>query len=176
MSKKYNFIRYSIHLFTKSLFAMSLDTNENPIPGAPAILEKELEPFFLKTLPPLPDNLKEGLVKYWPWVLLVLLVLSVPMLLALLGMSAALNSAMATSGMPGGTLYYVWIVIFLGSMGLTILGLMGLFKKTRQGWVFMYYAQWLTVISHILFLSIFGILMSFVWIYFLYQIRSYYTN
>ncbi len=155
---------------------MSNDTNENPVPGNPAILEKELEPFFLKTLPPLPDNFKEALVKYWPWVLLVLLVLTVPMVLALLGMSSALNAALAASNMPGGSFYYVWMVVFLGSLVLTILGLLGLFKKTRQGWVYMYYAQWLNVISNILFLSVFGILLSVLWIYFLYQIRSYYTN
>lgn len=174
--KKYNFIRYSIHFFTKSLFAMSLDTNENPIPGAPAILEKELEPFFLNTLPPLPVNLKEGLVKYWPWVLLVLLILTSVMLLTVLGMASSLNASLNASGMPVGTFYYVWLLVAIGSVVLSILGLMGLFKKSRQGWVFIYYAQWLTVLSHILNFDVLGILLSFLWIYFLYQIRSYYTN
>ncbi|AQG78364.1 chromate transporter [Spirosoma montaniterrae] len=141
-----------------------------------AILESELAPYFTTKAPfQFPVNFREGFVKYWPIVTLVLLILSAPALLAFLGIGAALMPVSFLGGAGAGFTYTVSMVLALIGLVLSILALPGLFNRKRQGWVFSYYAQLISILTSILSLSLFGILLGLLFLMLLFQVREYYT-
>jgi hypothetical protein len=134
-----------------------------------AFLEEQLEPIAAQ-LPILPPEFKAGFVKYVPWVTLVLLVLTIPLLIGLYALGAALFAFSSV----GNIVNLVIFVLSIANLVFTVLSLKGLFGQQRQGWVFAYYATLVGVLSAILSVSIFGILFDLVWLYFLFQVRNEY--
>lgn len=53
-------------------------------------LENVCEEYLVKKAPALPEGAKEAIVKFGPWIALILLVLSAPVLLGLLGLGTVL--------------------------------------------------------------------------------------
>ena len=51
-------------------------------------LENKLEEFFTKKMPAFPDKAKEVIVQYGPYITLIMMVLTVPTILALIGFGA----------------------------------------------------------------------------------------
>jgi len=96
--------------------------------------------FYLVTKAPfqLPDNVKEWIVQYGPWIAVVLMVLLLPALLLALGIGAVLVP-FAGPGYATGFTY-----VALGSLiqiGLTVAALPGLFARKMAGWNLLFYAR-----------------------------------
>jgi hypothetical protein len=141
-------------------------TNEH----APAILENELSTFLIDKAPvQLPDNFKEGFVKYFPYVLLVLMVLSA---LAVIPLVIGIAVLLAT----GAVYSLVLVAIGLVSIILNVMALPGLFKQQRGSWVLAYYADLLGLLSNILSISVVGIVISILFLFVMFQVKSYYKN
>ena len=121
----------------------------------------------------IPEGGKEAIVKYGPWVLVVLLVLSIPMLLVLLGIGTVL---MPFGGLPYATGFGMAAVFLLISLGLEVASLPGLFARKMSGWKLLFYARALAVLYGLLSWSpisaIIGGLISF---YILFQVRDKYS-
>jgi hypothetical protein len=142
--------------------------------GPYAILEKELAPLFLEKLPAASQGLKEGFVKYFPWVTVVLMVLLLPVVLLALGLGAVLAPFAYLGGLGSGFAGMLGLVLSGAILVLDVLALPGLFGRKRRGWVWAYYGQLLSVMSGLLSFSLFGLLLSGAFLWLLFQVRGYY--
>ncbi|GAA4373965.1 chromate transporter [Hymenobacter koreensis] len=139
-----------------------------------ALLEKELAPLFLEKLPPAPLGLKDGFVRYFPWITVVLMVLLLPVLLLALGLGAVLAPLGFVGGLSGGLVGMVTLGLSAVILVLDLLSLPGLFGRKRRGWVWAYYAQLLGLAAGLLSFSLFSLLLGGAFLWLLFQVRGYY--
>ena len=139
------------------------------------ILENELEPIFLGKFPPFPDNVKELLVQYGPYLILIGAVLGLLGLLAAFGIgTAAIGIGMASYG--GRFSFYVGIVLAIVMMIMYLMAFSPLRARKRAGWNLMYYALLLSLVSNLLQMAILAVIIGGVlgfWV--LFQIRDKYV-
>jgi hypothetical protein len=122
----------------------------------------------------LPDAAKEWIVRYGPWITLVLLIFTLPALLVMLGIGTAL---MPFAGVGYATGFTYHTVILIAQLGLTVAALPGLFARKMSGWTLLFYAQWLSLLFSVLGGSIIGAAIGLViGLYILFQVRPLYTN
>ncbi len=122
----------------------------------------------------IPDNIRELLVKFGPWIALVLLVLTLPLVLLALGISTVLIPFAGVGYATGFT--YVTIVVIL-QLGLLIAALPGLFARKMSGWTLLFYSQIVSVLSSLLQGAIVGALLGgLISMYILFQVRSLYRT
>ena len=120
----------------------------------------------------LPDNAKEWIVKYGPWIAIVLLILALPPLLFALGLSTVLVGDVAYAA--GFT--YVTVVLIL-EVGLLIAALPGLFARKMSGWTLLFWSQVVSCAFSILHGTLIGALLGGLFaFYILFQVRPLYKN
>lgn len=120
----------------------------------------------------LPDGVREFIVKFGPWVLLVLLVLSVPTLFVLLGLGS-LAMPFAGPAYAGG--FGIAAIGSIGGMILTALALPGLFARKQAGWQWLLYSEFLSIATSLLLGNVFtAIIGGAISLYLIFQVRSYY--
>lgn len=137
--------------------------------------EASMEEFFTKKLPELPKNAKEVLVKYGPWISLVVAILGLPTLLLALGLGAVLMPVTMGVGYGYGYGYNVAWWLSVASMGLSAWAIPGLFKRQASAWKLMFYSTLVMALYDLVTFSwgslIIGTAIS---LYILFQIKSYY--
>lgn len=151
--------------------------SENPL----IQVEDTLELYLVKKAPfQLPTNVKEILVKFAPWATLVVMVLSLPAILAVVGLGAAAGALTGIMG-PFATAQYaqgitISVVVLIVTVLLQLLAIPGLFAKKIQGWRLLFYASLVGLVGSVLNpLSIVtSLIFTAIGLYFLFQIRSYY--
>ena len=116
----------------------------------------------------IPDDAKEWIVKFSPWIAVVLLVITLPAVLLALGLGAAL--------VPFGTVVpgfaYVWILL-LAHVVLLVLALPGLFARKMSSWKLVFYARIVSIVSSLLSGAIVSaVLGGLISLYVLFQIRD----
>lgn len=120
----------------------------------------------------IPDNAKEFLVRYGPWIALVLMVLSLPALLFALGIGAALVPFAGAGYASGFTYAAIGAVV---QIGLTIMALPGLFARKVAGWQLLFYATLASLVFSLLAGSIVSALVgALISLYILFQVRPLY--
>jgi hypothetical protein len=130
--------------------------------------------YYLVTKAPfqLPKGLKDWIVQWGPWIQLVLLILSLPLLLAVFAVSLAFLPFAAVTGGTTFTIGWVFLVI---QVALEVMALPGLFARKQQGWTFAFYAVVVGAVSSLVYGNIFSALVNaIIGSYFLFQIKSYY--
>ena len=129
-----------------------------------------LRKIFKEKAPAIPVNIKEGIVKYSPYITLIVLVLTLPAFAAVLGLGGMLTAY--------GYMRPVWgvstIVALIGVVleGLAIPGLMG---RKKSGWNFALYAVFVGALGSLLGGNVIGMLISLalgLWV--LFQVEEYY--
>lgn len=158
-----------------------METQQNQNMGTPQThgFLKQMEDFFdtyLHKKAPfhLPPNAKEWIVKFGPWITLVLMLLSLPVILAAVGL--------ATLFSPVAVMYGAYRVTFLlgGIIGLVAfimeaMALPGLFKRSLKSWHLVYYSVLVGAVGQLLGGHIINLIVSVVIsMYFLFEIREYY--
>lgn len=140
-----------------------------------ANLEATLNEYFVKKAPfQLPDGVKEVLVQYGPWVMVVMLVLSLPVLLAAIGLGAFL-APFAVLGGANAAAFTVGTLFSLASLVLEVVALPGLFKRKKSGWNLLFYSNLVSIAGSVVALNVVGALLTAVIsFYFLFQVRSMY--
>jgi hypothetical protein len=144
-------------------------------------LEEFLDVYLVKKAPSLPTDWKELFVNFAPWLAVIIIIFSLPILLITLGLGALILPFSFLGGASRGFHYgldYFSTLIFVGSsLVLNIMALPGLFKRTKRSWYLVYYAALLSGVYNILTLSLAGfILGSVIILYILFQIKEYYIN
>lgn len=122
-------------------------------------LENKLAEFFTKKIPALPENIKEGIVKYGPY-------------LALVGIIFSLSTLLPFKSGSG----YIFPLIFgLVIIVLEAMAISGLFKRQMKAWKLMFYVSLISAVSSLSTLDLPGLIVGIgiSW-YILFQVRSYY--
>lgn len=138
-------------------------------------LESTLDLYFAKKAPPMPENIKEALVNYGPYITAVMMFFALPVILGLLGLGALLSPFMLLGGVRYGLGFSFGTLLVLAMIVLQGLALPALFKKQKLGWTYMYYVALIQLVQNLLSFElgslIIGGVISF---YILFQIKSYY--
>jgi len=140
-----------------------------------ADIEKVCEEYLVKKAPALPENAKEIIVKFGPWISVVLLVMAAPALLALLGIGAALTPFSYLAGLSGGVGYTLSMAFTAVIMVVQIIALPGLFKRAKSAWTLMFYVALLEGVHQLVQFNIGGLVIgTVISLYFLFQIKPKY--
>lgn len=119
----------------------------------------------------IPPGWRELIVRFAPWIAVVLIVLSLPVVLLALGLSAAVLPFAATQA-PG---LGLTMIVVIATLVLDVLALPGLFARRMGGWRLIFYARLVTIVSSLLQGAIVGgILAGLISLYVLFQIRPLY--
>lgn len=142
---------------------------------APRDLIGFLDFYLVKKAPfQIPGEIREFLVKFGPWIALVLLILALPALLVMLG----IGTAMMPFGGVGYAAGFTYLsVMLLAQLVLQALALPGLFARKMSGWKLIFYAQLVGIVFSLLSGSILGALIGgLIGLYILFQVRPLYVN
>jgi hypothetical protein len=144
-------------------------TTEPPNAQPPKDLLGFLDFYLVQKAPfQIPDEAKEWIVKFSPWIAIVLLVLTLPALLLALGISAVLVPYSVV--VPG--FAFLWIFL-LAHVVLLAMALPGLFARKMSAWKLVFYARIVSIVSSLLsgavVAAVVGGLIS---LYVLFQIRD----
>ncbi|MDE3155392.1 MAG: chromate transporter [Acidobacteriota bacterium] len=121
----------------------------------------------------IPDAGREWIVQWGPWIAVVLMILSLPPLLVVLGIGTALIPFGGIGYAAGFT--YLTVVLIVQVL-LMLAALPGLFARKMAGWRLLFYAQLVSFVFSLLSGSIVGaILGTLIGLYILFQIRPLYT-
>lgn len=146
----------------------------NPQAGGIDGLIATLDDYLVKKAPfQLPDSGKEFLVKFGPWISLVLLVLPLPVLLLALGLGTLF---MPFAGVAYASGFGLSAVLALVQIALLVLALPGLFARKMAGWKLLFYEQLVSMVGSLLAGAIIGgLFWGVISLYLLFQIREKYT-
>lgn len=137
-------------------------------------LEDTLEVYFLHKAPEMPEGVKNAIVVFMPWIMIVIVVLSIPTIIALFG-GAAFLPFTYTGQVSYGFMSILSHIFGLGAVVLEVMAIPGLLKKTSRGWKLLFYSALLGLISSLLIGNIFGFLISLIIsMYIIFQIREKY--
>ena len=140
-------------------------------------LESILEDIFVKKAPALPKNLKEAIVNCGPWLILVSLVFSLPAILAIFGLGAISMPFSYLGGIRSGYNFSLNFIFTYAIIILNAVALPGLFKRTRQGWKFLFYSSLVAFVQNLLTFNLGSLVVgSAISWYFLFQIKSYFKK
>lgn len=134
-----------------------------------------LEEYLLKKAPGLPTSWKDFIVKVLPWFTLIVLILSVPLILAFLGISLVILPISFMGGFGSGVNTFISWLVLVASFILDLLALKGLFNFKKQGWTYLYWGVLLNGVYNLFTLNLGSLVIGTgISLYILFQIRSYY--
>jgi len=138
-------------------------------------LESTLDLYLKKKTPPLPKNVKDLIVSLAPWLNLVLIIIALPAILAVLGISAYVRPFAYWAGARLGSLYYLSMIFLGATLLLRLLALPGLFSRSKGAWRLLYYSMLVNLVYSLLSYNLFsGIIGVIIGLYFLFQVKEYY--
>jgi hypothetical protein len=122
----------------------------------------------------IPDAGREWIVKFGPWITVVLLVLTLPLLLVALGIGA-IFMPLGGAGYAAG--FGVLTLFVIVEIGLMVAALPGLFSRKMAGWRLLFYSQLVSIVYNLLSGSIVaGLLFGLIGLYILFQVRTRYSE
>lgn len=138
-------------------------------------LEDTLALYLVKKAPVLPANIKEAIVKFAPWITLVVLILTLPLVLAVLGLGALVTPFAFLGGVTAGTNFILTLLFSGVSLVLEALAIPGLFKRSKKAWNLIFYAALLGGIQNVVTFNLGGLLIgTLLSLYLLFQVKEYY--
>lgn len=138
-------------------------------------LENFLDLYLVKKAPPLPVGVKDFIVTVMPYLTVVFLILALPLILGLIGISALTLPFAAVAGIGTGFSYIAGVIVAIITLVLEIMALPGLFKRQQKSWTLLYYVALIGGVNSILSLNLWGLVIGTgISLYILFQIKSYY--
>jgi hypothetical protein len=140
-------------------------------------VEEKLNLYFGKKAPSMPENIKEFIVKYSPYLSIVMLIFAIPAILISFGLVTFAIPLAYLSSVHTGFTFSITALISLASLVFEAIAIPGLFKRTRQSWQYMFYASLLSLLSYLLAFNIGSLIISgAISFYILFQIKALYKN
>ncbi len=140
------------------------------------VLEQKLSEVF-GNLPPLSPSARQMATKVVPWVLIVLGVLGMLAWLSTISVFFGIMGVASHFGVMGpGLLMIVHLILAPIVQVLVLYGAYLMLSKRRQGWRIVLYALVFGVVTHLLAISILGLILDCVFGYLLFQIREFYIE
>jgi hypothetical protein len=142
---------------------------------APKDLVGFLDFYLVKKAPfQIPDGGREMIVKFGPWITVILLILTLPLLLVALGIGTMLIPFGGLGYATGFGLLTIFIII---EIGLMIAALPGLFNRRMAGWRLLFYSQLVGIVYNVLSGAVVsGLLFGLIALYILFQVRPLYNE
>jgi hypothetical protein len=138
-------------------------------------IERLCEEYLVKKAPGLPEGAKEAIVKFGPWISLILIIMSAPLILAFLGLGTALMPLSFLGGLNAGLGYTISMIFSLIMLVIQVIALPGLFKRKKSAWYLMFYASLLGAVQNAVSFNLGGLVVgTLLSLYILFQIKSYY--
>ncbi len=133
-----------------------------------------LDFYLVKKAPfQIPDAGREWIVKFGPWITVVLLILLLPLLLVALGIGAAF---MPFGGVGYAAGFGIMTIVLIIELGLMIAALPGLFARKMAGWTLLFYSQLVGIVHNVLTGNVVGgLLGGVIGLYILFQVRTKYN-
>lgn len=138
-----------------------------------------LDEYLVNKAPELPKKAKDILVAFIPWLTLIGLIYSIPIVFMAFGLGAILAPLSIFTGPANaisyGVTYTLGMVVLAVALVFDAIALPGLFNRTKKGWTFLYYATLVSFVSSLLSYNwLGGLISTVICIYFLFQIKTYY--
>jgi hypothetical protein len=133
-----------------------------------------LDFYLVKKAPiQIPENGRELIVKWGPWIAVILLALSLPLILVLLGIGTAFVPFGGYAYATGFGLATIFLIVHFALM---IMALPGLFARKMSGWRLMFYAQVASLLEAMFYGAIArGLIFGLIAFYILFQVRTKYS-
>ncbi|MDD5084112.1 MAG: hypothetical protein PHT88_04285 [Candidatus Moranbacteria bacterium] len=141
--------------------------------------EATLDEYMVKKAPfHIPAGGKDFLVKVAPYFIIVFAILTLPVIVAGLGLTALLTPFAAMGGYYSfGALGLLSVVFAAAALIVELMAVKGLFKQTHASWRLLYYASLIGFAGNIVSLNIVsGIIGSIIGWYILFQVKERYKN
>lgn len=144
-----------------------------PATAAPKDLIGFLDFYLVKQAPfQIPDAGREMIVKFGPWITVILLILTLPILLVALGIGTIL---IPFGGVGYASTFGLLTIFIVIEIGLMIAALPGLFARKMAGWRLLFYSQLISIVYNVLSGHIVsGLLFGLIALYILFQVRPLY--
>lgn len=150
-------------------------TNQKSFKDIIQQIEDTLKLYLVDKAPSLPQNIKEILVAIAPWFTLIGVFISVPLILVFLGLGTILAPFAMFFGITAGAGFNFSVIFLIISVVFEALAIQGLFNRTRQGWMYVFYANIVSAVYSLVTFDIFGLIIGTLFsMYFLFQVREYY--
>ena len=143
-------------------------------------LESNLDEYLGKKAPRMPKEWREFLVKAAPYLAILGVVLGIPAVLTLLGLGAFLVPFGTLGGIVTGRPflgvgYIINIAFLIVILVIEALSISPLFKRSKTGWNYMYYATLLGAVQNLVSFNIGGLIIgTLISLYLLFQVKEYY--
>ena len=138
-------------------------------------LEGTLDTYLVGKAPSLPVGVKDFIVTVMPYLTVIFLILALPLLLGLIGLTAFTDPFAFVAGVGSGFTYMASIAVAVVTAVLEIMALPGLFKRQKKSWTLLYYVALIGGVSSILSLNLWGLVIGTgISLYILFQVKSYY--
>ncbi len=159
-----------------------------PASGPLAALETTFYDWFVYKAPfQLPVGLTDFIVKFGPWITLVLGLLMLPALFAVFTIGAAVGALASYGyGYQVGPMYWIGIVVLLVQVVIMFVSIPMLLKQKRNGWLLLFYANLVSIVYGVVNSFAYGyfafggliwtLISAVIGFYILFQIRRYYTK
>ena len=119
-----------------------------------------------------PDNVREFIVKYGPWIMAFFMVLSLPAILVGLGLG---TFAMPFAGAAYATGFGIAAIGMIVTFVLNALALPGLFARKMSGWTLLFYGELVSIATSLLQGAVVSaIIGGLIGLYILFQVRTLY--
>jgi hypothetical protein len=122
----------------------------------------------------IPASARETIVKIAPWVTVVGLVITIPVVLAVLGVGALFMPYAVMGGASAFGTYTIAMILLVVTIVMEAMAISGLFKRQMGAWKLMYYVVLIHAVADILRGDLFSALMSVVSLYILFQVKPLY--
>jgi hypothetical protein len=144
-----------------------------PATPAPKDLVGFLDSYLVKQAPfQIPDGGREWIVKFGPWITVVLLILTLPVLLFALGLGVIFIPFGGVGYASGFGMLTLFVIV---EVGLMIAALPGLFARKMAGWQLLFYSQLVNIAYNILSGHVVSALLGgLIALYILFQVRPLY--
>lgn len=164
-------------------------TPQPPVSGPLASLEAKLYEWLVFKAPfQLPLGLTDFIVKFGPWITLVIGILMLPALFAVFTIGSIVGTVGVGYGAyvyQPGPLYWLGLLVLLAQVVIMFVSIPMLLKRKRNGWLLLFYADLVSVVYGVLNSFAYGYFSigSLIWtlisaviaLYILFQIRRYYA-
>lgn len=152
-----------------------MDTPTNPGVNKKNVLvqlEDFFEEYLVKKAPvQLPPGLKDFIVTVSPWFTAIIVLISLPALLLALGVSTVALPLAVVGGFGNTAQFVLNIIAFV----LILAALPGLFKRTKNGWKFLFYSELATCLAYLVSVQIISlVIFGTLGLYFIFQVKDKY--
>lgn len=145
-------------------------------------LEKFFDDLFLRKISfQLPTNVKDVIVKIAPWVVLIIIIISIPAVLSLFGLGSFLGGMNPMVPYGFSSRYYLGLIVLTAQVILMIMAFSPLQKREAKGWTYIYYSQLISgayalLTSYNVGAFVWSIIATGIGLYIIFQVKSYYKK